>query len=122
MRIFVGLILTVVPILFFLFTLAVAPMAGGGPQTGSENFLTLCVLGMPITLGVYLLAGGSNLDKASHIKFAVVTLLLLIMAGGIALTYPEDFDQDVVLNYLIIFGGVAFCSLGLGYRHASKRK
>ena len=121
MKIFVGLILTVVPILIFLFALAAAPMAGGGPQTGSENFLTLCVLGMPITLGVYLLAGGSNLDKASHIKFAVMTLLLVIMAGGMAFTYPEDFDQDVVLKYLLIFGGVAFGILGLGYRRASKQ-
>ena len=121
MRIFVGLILIVVPILFFLFALSVQDIGGGGPQPGSVNLLVFCVFGVPVTLGRYLLAGGSRLNRARHIKFAVVTLLLLIMAGGIALTSPGDFDQDVVLRYFIIFGGVALGIIGLGYRHASKQ-
>jgi hypothetical protein len=42
------------------------------------------------------------------------------MAGGTALSSPEDFDLDVALKYLLIFGGVAFGILGLGYLRASE--
>jgi hypothetical protein len=120
MRIFFGIVLIVVPILFFLFALAVAPMGGGGPQAGSLTFFGLCVFGVPVTLGVYLLGGGSRIDKATHLKFGVAMLLLLMMAGGTALSSPEDFDLDVALKYLLIFGGVAFGILGLGYLRASE--
>lgn len=61
------------------------------------------------------------MDKARHLKFGVTILFLLFMAGVMAMSSPADFDLDVVWKFLLIFGGVAFGILGLGYLSAPKK-
>ena len=58
------------------------------------------------------------MNKTRHLKFAVAIVILLTMAGATTMSSPADFDLDVVWKSLLIFGGVAFGILGLGYLRA----
>jgi hypothetical protein len=114
-----ALILVAAPVLVFIFVLFLSGLGASGSDLG-EWVVALCALSVPMTVGIYLLMGGSSIDKATHQIFGRAVLLLLVMAGGIALLSPADFDLDVIWKYLLIFGGVAFGILGFGYLRAPK--
>ena len=113
MRRFFGLFFVFVPIGLVFLNSCLSGV--GAPPSGTQDSLIYLIFAVPLLLGIYLLSGASRLSKRAHVAFGFIGAFLLSAAAGTAWNKPFEFDVDIVIYYLVIFGAVYFGTLTAGY-------
>lgn len=117
MRIALGVATILVMWCLLVLTIILEGFGGTGITSATVNF-SYALFVTPVFLGLYLIFGGSTLIRRTHHIFLAMSFVPFLIAFGIVLARPLEFDLFLALPLLGMVGLVVFGGFWFGLRRA----